>query len=297
MGGLCAQQLNEIDKELILKDLEFKNFIGKNDNYFYMEKNNYLSYLNLTELMHFIYSIVPDNDPSNNHLKGEKSFHDEVSLYKLPILFRNKLLKHPIVIQKVSDENQNFRNFVSFYNKSFEFVYLNYKSYFRKIFNEKLREDVDKLPKLVLIPLVFHACGSTPNKLKLNIMFNILSEDGFLKKNSTDLDIFLYFLFVYPTNIALITMDKQAEEDEEIRKNFPSEVFNELFNAYETKDSRVAVEAFIEELFEQDNSLDYQTFEKRMVEKKLYYIFTESGVRWKLEEKFDSEQKENKNKS
>lgn len=281
MGTLCTQKLNEIDKGLIIKDLVFENFSSQNDKWFYAEKNNFLQYLTLGEMLQFIYSI--ESDENSHHLQGNKSYYNEVSVFKLPIYLKNKLFKHPLVLQNTDEGNKEFRTYVNYLNKSFENAYLYYKVIFKKLFNEKLRENQDHLPKLTIIPLLFHLCGTTPNKLKLNIMFNLLSHDSELNRDSKDLYIFLYFLFVYPTSIAIKTMDDQGNEDEDIRKAFPQEAFEKIHNTYEAKDTIVAIDDFLEKLFGTESSINYESFESTFIQKKLYYIFSGPGIRSDLD--------------
>ena len=283
MGNLCAPNLREIDSDLLVKDIVFKKtFKSKNDRYFDNIKN-YFQYLTINEFLQFIYTIEPDQ--SYQDLQGTKSYYREVPIYKLPILFKGKLLSHPLVINFIDDQNVEFRRFNSFYAKYFDRLYKNYKSVYKNIFDQKLRESVDCLPKLALIPLAFHACSqSTPNNLKLGIFFNLLCDNGELKKDSNDLYIFLYFMFVLPTNVSLMALNDLAEEDDEVRKFFAEELFYNLYASYELKDSRQAVSGFLDNLFDDKDSLDYTQFENNMLAKNLYFIFSEAGCRHHLDE-------------
>lgn len=284
MGNLCAQNLREVDQDLIVNNICFiKTFRSKNDKYF-DNIFNYLQYLTINEFLQFIYTIEPDQGEQN--LVGNKSYYREVPIYQLPILFKTKLLNHPLVVNFTDERNVDFRRFTNFYSKYFDNLYKNYKSLYKNIFNHKLRESVDCLPKLVLIPLAFHACSqSTPNSLKLEIFFNLLCDNGELKKDSSDLFIFLYFMFVCPTNVSLLSLNDLAEEDDDVRKYFPEDIFYNLYSSYELKDSRDAVQDFINNLFGDKDSLDYSQFERNMLDKSLYFIFSETGVRQILDEK------------
>jgi len=123
----------------------------------------------------------------------------------------------------------------------------------------------------------------------------LLSDDGALKRDSLDLKFFLYFCFAFPTNISLLTLDEVAEEDEDLRKHFPKDTFIDLYEQYEMTDSIEAVQIWLNEMFENDKVIDYHTFEKRLVEKELHYIFNFNNCRHFLDEKKDKEDKAKKN--
>ena len=170
MGSLCTQNLREVDADLIIKDINFdKTFSSKNDKYF-SNCVNYLSYLNINEFLQFIYNIDPDEGEQNLH--GNKSYYKEVAVFRLPFLLKTKLLNHPLVVNFTDERDYEFRQFLAFFSKYFENLYKNYKSLYKNIFDNKLRETVDCLRKLVLLPLAFQSCSqSTPTSLKLSIFF------------------------------------------------------------------------------------------------------------------------------
>lgn len=281
MGGMCAQSLNEIDKELIIKDISFKDQSSVNDKYFINERKNYLQYLTLSEILQFIYNINPEADSVH---QGKKSYYAEVAVYKFPLLLKNKLMYHPLVIHHINNDDKTFKLFDTFCSKMFENIYKNYKSLYKSLYDEKLRQNTEKLPKLAILPMAFQWAGEgTPNKLKLHILFNLFCDDGELKADSKDFYIFVYFMFVMPTNISLLTLNEMAEEDEEVRKVLSEDDFLTMYNAYETKDSRHATEAYIKDLFEDSATLNYQDFEKRITEKNLSFIFSFSATRAHLD--------------
>jgi hypothetical protein len=281
MGGLCQAPQNEVDHELIVQDLKFDSFRGINDQYFIIDNKNYIQYLTLSDMLQFIYSIVPDETK-------EKSYLDVVPINKLPILLKNKILKHPLVIDHVNEDDKNHKVFVPFFGKSFKFILKNYKKIHKEIYGNKW-ENKDAIPKLSILTYAFQLTGNnTLNRYKVNIMFNIFAEQGELKRNNKDLKVFLYFMFVNSTNVALLTLDEIAQEDEDVRKQIPEEVFLKIYSVYETKDSQEAVEEFINKLFGDSSSLTYSDFEKNLMDNKLYYIFSNSGVRNYLENRNQS---------
>lgn len=281
MGGLCQAPLNEVDQELIVQDLKFESFRGVNDQYFIIDKKNYIQHLTLSDMLQFIYSIIPDETK-------EKSYLDVVPTNKLPILLKNKILKHPLVIDHVNEDDSSHKVFVPFFGKSFNFIYKNYKKIHKDIYGSKW-EKKDSIPKICILPYAFQLTGNnTLNRYKVNIMFNIFAEQGELKKNNKDLKVFLFFMFVNSTNVALLTLDEIAQEDENVRKQIPEEVFLKIYSVYETKDSQEAIEEFLNKLFGTSSSLNYSDFEKNLMDNKLYFIFSNSGVRSYLENRNQS---------
>jgi hypothetical protein len=281
MGGLCQAPQNEVDNELLVQDLKFDSFRGINDQYFIIDKKNYIQYLTLSDMLQFIYSIVPD-------ITKDKSYLDVVPINKLPILLKNKIIKHPLVIDHVNEDDRSHKVFVPFFSKSFKFIFKNYKKIHKDVHGKKW-DIQDSIPKLCILPYAFQLTdNNTLNRYKVNIMFNIFAEQGELKKNNLDFKIFLYFMFVISTNVALLTLDEIAQEDEDVRKQIPEEVFLKIYSVYETKDSQEAVEEFLNSLFGDKSSLVYSDFEKSLMDNKLYYIFSNSGVRNYLENRNQS---------
>lgn len=275
--NLCTANLNEIDKELvIIEDLKFDSFSSKNEKYLFTNKTDYISYLSLSDMLQIIFSMTPDTTPQ------QKSYLDSLSEHKLPLTFRNKILKHPLVVGATNEENSDYVMFVNFYEKCFEIAHKNYKSIVKELTGHKPK---DYLNKLALLPLAFQKTSNNYNKHKISCCFNIFSQDGTLKKENNDFKVFLYFSLVWPTNITLFTYNQIGQESEEIRKVLTEDKFLEIYSTYETKDAKKAIDEYLTKLFGNKSSLDALEFERNLISNKLYFIFTENGVREFLEKR------------
>lgn len=275
--NLCTAGLNEIDKELIIaEDLKFEEFTSKNQEYFLSNKKDYINYLSLSDMIQIIFSMAAEETPQ----KGAKTYKDSLSEHKLPLAFKNKILKHPLVHDIANDSDSDYNLFIHFYEKCFEVAHKNYKSIIKDVTGRKPKDYINKLS---LLPLAFQKTSNNYNKHKASCLFNIFSDEGILKKDNIDFKIFIYFSLVWPTNISLVTYNQIAEESEEIRKALPEDVVVSIYATYETKDAKEAVDEIVDNLFGSKTSLDYNEFEANLISKKLYFLFSQNGVRHYLE--------------
>lgn len=202
---------------------------------------------------------------------------------KFELIIRNKLLRHPLVVDSYDDSKPECKKVVVFLEKLFEYVYKNYKVIHKHIFESKPKSG--RIAKLCLLPIAYQNCGSTPNKIKVKSMFHILSVDNQLSKDSQDMRMFLYFMLAYPTNISIVTINEMAQEYEDMRKELSEDKFLEIYNAYETKDAIEAVEDYMTKLFDGKATLSLNEFEESIVKNKLVFIFDSKGVRQHLDKR------------
>lgn len=281
MGALCAKvEMNEISEELTIPDLEFDTFHGKNDSYFrpFEKQANFFSYLMLHEYVQILYSFSGDTDKKEN-----KSYMNELSETKFPVFLNKKLLQHPLVSEAANKNEDGFDIFNTISNYLFKYVYKNYKSEHHKIYGRKLTQKEKLIPKICLLPFGFLYCSNTPNRTKIHFMFNLLNKKGRLARTE-DLSIFVYSMLVIPSNVSIVSINDVCKENEDLRKNMPIEKFFQLYEQYEVKDCIVLTGRWIEDVFAGEESLVYSAFERNIMEKRLYWIFTPTGIRYTLEE-------------
>ncbi len=229
--------------------------------------------LPINDFLQIIYSF--DSDDTT-----QRSFNHMVNIDFIPVALKNKLLKHPLVVENNTITERDISDFTSFISKFLDFLSKNYKSFMKTHHGEKVKSGF--IPKISLFPLTFLYSSSTENRTKISLMFNLFSENGVLQENS-DLFTFVYFLLTCPTNILLLAINEVAKEDNSLRNKLPEDDFLELYRMFEVKDSIAIAKLFIEELFSSGRSVQINDFENNILTKKLFWIFTPSGVRKRFE--------------
>lgn len=275
MGALCSDaKLNEVDELLIKPDLTFDNFTSSKDKkFFYESVMKVIGALPISDFLQIIYSL--DSDDTSPH-----SYNHMVNIDFIPVALKNKLLKHPLVVENSSISERDMSDFISFISKYLEFSNKNYKSFMKAHAGEKAKSGF--IPKVSLFPLTFLYSSSTENRTKISLMFNLFSENGVFKE-SNDLFTFVYFLLACPTNILLLAINEVAKEDSSLRSKLPEEDFLELYRMFEVKDSIAIAKLFTDELFNSGRSIQFNEFEDIILSKKLFWIFSPSGVRKRFE--------------
>jgi hypothetical protein len=209
MGNLCnGVSLNKIDEVFIGPDLILPE-IGKGtkEQYFTEEVlfNRSFKFLSLNDFIQMVFSFSPE-------VIGTNTLSDLILLSKIPILFKNKLFKNPLVTEsgKLLDKDED--KFTHMATNIFNFVHKNQKSVSKKL-NIKDWPPKSLLPVLAIIPLGFLYCDASYRN-KFLLFFNLLTDKSlFLEKKSPQLYSLIYNLLIYPSNILIITTNELAKED------------------------------------------------------------------------------------
>lgn len=273
MGGLCGNaKLNEIDEILLKPDIVFDSFSSSKDKKFTYEKiMKILKTIPLNEFLQIVFSLESE--------RKDHSIEDLLNVDMVPAALKNKVFKHPLVSENTSITEKDIDEFSSFIIKYLDFAGKNYKGFMKTL---GIKVSSKELPKLALLTLSFLYSADSQNSLKINLMFNILSENGKLKQ-SNNLLIFVFFCMSSCTNILLLTINEIAKENPNIRKLLSEDDFIELYKMFEVKDSISIANKYCEELFTDGKEIALANFEDIIIKKKLYWIFDPSGVRLKFE--------------
>ena len=229
--------------------------------------------LPINDFLQIIYSL--DSEDTAEH-----SFNHMVNIDFIPVALKNKLIKHPLVVENSSISEGDISEFTNFISKYLDFLSKNYKSFMKAHNGQKVKSGF--IPKISLFPLTFLYSSSTENRTKISLMFNLFSLNGILQENS-DLFTFVYFLLTCPTNILLLAINEVAKEDSSLRSKLPEDDFLELYRMFEVKDSIAIAKLFIDDLFSSGRTIQINDFENKILSKKLFWIFSPSGVRKRFE--------------
>lgn len=274
-------ELNKVDELLISSDVAFEEVQsnGSIEKYFSYEKTftAILNCVSLSDYFQAVYSF------SSEHIHSEKTFLSTVLEAKLPIFFKNKILRSPMIAESTKISETDVSEFSNVLNPYFSFVYKNYRSMYKQIHNKKLKEDMSSIPKICLFPIGFLYCGLTTNRIKLTLLFNLFSEEGLLSRSSEDFFLFLFFLMLYPSNILLLTIDEIAKENSKIRSELSVEKFLGMYDDFKIKDAYDICKQYINQLFGESPNLSYTKFEESILSNKLHWIFFPKGIRFMFE--------------
>ena len=281
MGNTQPQQIQKIKHKKPQPDIEFKIRKSKNDLHFNKIENttNFFKYMNISDYLDCLLNFgLMDKEKRLN-----KSHSNEMKLTVFTVFLECKILQNILVFSESGRNEVNYNYFKNFYINVFEFMYKSYKSFYKTINDEKLRQEEKSIPKLGLIPLgIFNCIGS--NRSKLELVFNLCAnEDYELETESKDLKLLVFFLLMIPSGIYLLTLNETAKEDDREREVFPEDEFIRIYDVYQVKDCLRGIEIVLEKLFKSESKLSYEAFEKNVLEQKLEFIVSASGVRNFLE--------------
>ena len=201
-----------------------------------------------------------------------------------------KITRNALIDQnKINDKDIAY--FKNFYYKFSDSCTTSFKAFCKKYNHHKLNtpKGQDCYPKYFLAALGFVFCVSTYRN-KLFLLFNILSNNSHcVSSKDFKLKLFMFILLSTPSSNFVSALEKFAQEDEDVRKEFPQEEGIRLYGAYEFKDIIRTMENIIKDIFEvsnleeQEKILNFDEFSSTFVSKNYFWLFSSSGIRAYLE--------------
>lgn len=279
------------------------NKIEKELNYFnQFNLENFLLKLNLHQN-----EVYKETDISNNLTEGyythlqsvlkekNKNYLKYNSLiYPFNELMMNAFIEKKILRNCLLDQNKLEYNCINYF-KLFYYYFsdsctTSFKSFCKLVVKKKLHllHNQDCYPKYYLAGLGFFLCASS-YKNKLQLFFNIVSDKEKVYSNDYKLKLFIFILVSIPSSLFVCTLEKYAQNDENIRMQFTVDDGQRLYLAYQSKDIIRATYKIINEMFGTNDSendvkcLDFKQFELIFTSKALFWLFNCSGVRAYLE--------------
>lgn len=260
-------------------DFDVQDYSSVHDDIFkYYEKDiNLLKYIDIFDFKQLLYNYAATDEERNEGNDNKVlEYHYEISDSMFNMFVEKKIINHFCVFPSICNDDKVKKTAKSFYNLMFHNYYKNYKSYLKKyarISGQKASHD--NISKLCLLSLAFVYCRSQNNQQKALFLFNLFANANYEFENSPDLDLFLYFTILTPSNVYLLSINDIGTEFEDLKMK--EEKFYEVYDTYEVKDSKRLLDLTIEQLFEGKETLKYNEFMTNI--KKLDWLFSTSGIR------------------
>jgi len=158
------------------------------------------------------------------------------------------MLKNPVV-SEILNSDQDLRKMKDFNDKLFSSLHNSYKSYFKKLNNDKFHEQNLTIFHFLPIPVLF---GQSRNDARIEFIFNLLSNKTTGELLLTD-DVrsFIFSLFAISSHCQIFIYQELSEESEDIKKEIEQLGVNivEIYDFYQVKDCIHCADLIVEELF------------------------------------------------
>ena len=272
MGNFC-NKLKISDEINTEKEIKIKNYSSTYDKEFSKLESNY-NYLNLITFNDFIYVLNQFNlnnatlDVDYNNIKLSFDYSnilkDEISFDLFQSFIENKILKHPKILLKKTNENLNnlFKdNLLEIYKS------LNKKLIqFDKENNNNNNNNNNRIKKYNILAFGVLFCNGK-NISKIKNIFEIFKNKttNNLEKNSNEFNDFILTLCLIPAYCTIYSRNK-------------------LLDASELKDSVNLCKIVCEKIFENEN-VNYEKWENLFVDEEngIGFILSPKGIRNMLE--------------
>jgi hypothetical protein len=254
---------------------------------YYENDLNLLKYLELLEFQQVLYNFNSSKDEvynfSNPVVNNEYDYN--IGKIMFTVFVDKKIVNHFLVFPNIADDEKLLKRSIAFYSLIFDNIYKNYKYYLKKLSrDEGQKAQNDKIKKLCLLSLAFVYCRAKSNFYKVLFIYNLFANDKKEIVNTGDLEIFFFFVLLFPSNIYLKTMNDLGEEFEELKIN--EDLFLKIYETFEVKDSKRLLDLTFEKIFQGQQSVDFNTFVSNI--QKVDWIFSPAGIRKALKDNNDN---------
>ena len=259
MGGLpCCRHTEQ--KDYILKE-EYKSILDEKIAVF-EEENSGLKLLDIDMFLEYITNISEDTID-----------HTNFSLFVSQKIIENPLFSKEFMGEENFQKVQKVKDFMDILFNRLIRCYFKYRS-LRKY--QEIEFALDKIFLFVIGLLFFKASY----KKKIELVFNIFSQNGVLVKNDSRLRDFIYLLFAINSIVYFKSLNEFYEKE---NKPFGDE-FKESINYSEEKIME-RTDLFMEEFFEANEKLNFIEYEMKFHQEDSngLWILYGPGVRSNLE--------------
>jgi hypothetical protein len=291
MGNFC-NKLKISDEINTEKEIKIKNYSSTYDKEFSKLETNY-NYLNLITFNDFIYVLNQFNlnnatlDVDYNNIKLSFDYSnilkDEISFDLFQSFVENKILKHPKILVKRTNENLSnlFKdNLLEIYKS------LNKKLIqFDKENNNNNNNNNNRIKKYNILAFGVLFCNGK-NISKIKNIFEIFKNKttNNLEKNSNEFNDFIITLCLIPAYCTIYSRNKLNESYNNELGDFDTELLKKILDASELKDSVNLCKIVCEKIFENEN-VNYEKWENLFVDEEngIGFILSPKGIRNMLE--------------
>ena len=289
MGNFC-NKLKISDEINTEKEINIKNYSSTYDKEFSKLESNY-NYLNLITFNDFIYVLNQFSlnnatlDVNYNNIKLSFDYsnilNDEISFDLFQSFIENKILKHPKILLKKTNENLN--------NLFKDNLLEIYKSLNKKLIqfdkeNNNNNNNNNRIKKYNILAFGVLFCSGT-NISKIKNIFEIFKNKttNNLEKNSNEFNDFILTLCLIPAYCTIYSRNKLNESYNNELGDFDTELLKKILDASELKDSVNLCKIVCEKIFENEN-VNYEKWENLFVDENgIGFILSPKGIRNMLE--------------
>lgn len=299
MGQLCSKTSqvpsNTIDTE---KEVSIKTYENEEDKYYKLQETKY-NLLNKINFEDYFYSLInfsnenatleDDYNKVPNFIKNINFYDNPDTLYELfsteifQSFLENKIFKHK-ALYEIANQNEQLKNIFKE-----EFLQLISALGLKLAQDAKSKNDetADKntiVKKIHVIAIGILFCSGA-NFMKLKILFNTFKDSNGKINKSDKFNEFLLALALIPSYCQLSARNKFSKNYQNEFGEFDPEIVKNLINYYELKDCQNLVNIMNNELFGEENSLEYDQFKAKFDssnEKSVGYMLTPKGIRYKI---------------
>ena len=270
-------------------ELNVKSYDSSFDDVFtYYETDlNVLRNIELLDFKQLLFNYTATNeekDEAKNKVSLEYDYEISDVMYRM--FLEKKIFNHFEVEPILAKNESEAARAKALFSKMFDFYYKNYKFYLKKICREKGEHHHDKIKKLVLLSLGFVFCNTSSNYERALFFFNLFCDENREIKNSIDLETFLFFIILTPSNILLLAISTMTEEYEDLKLDEEKKI--KIYSCFEVKDSKRILDITLEKLFKGKESINFNDFLSSVSE--IDWIFSTNGIRHILEKNNDAQE-------
>ena len=291
MGNFC-NKLKISDEINTEKEIKIKNYSSTYDKEFSKLETNY-NYLNLITFNDFIYVLNQFNlnnatlDVDYNNIKLSFDYSnilkDEISFDLFQSFVENKILKHPKILVKRTNENLSnlFKdNLLEIYKS------LNKKLIqFDKENNNNNNNNNNRIKKYNILAFGVLFCSGT-NISKIKNIFEIFKNKttNNLEKNSNEFNDFILSLCLIPAYCTIYSRNKLNDNYNNELGDFDTDLLKKILDASELKDSVNLCKIVIDKIFDSEN-VGYEKWESLFNDEEngIGFILCPKGIRNLLE--------------
>lgn len=266
-----------------------KPYSTEYDSLFKLYENdlNLLKYIELLEFQQVLYNFNSSKEEVYDFSKPEvnNEYNFNIGKIMFSVFIDKKIVNHFLVFPNIANDEKVLKRSIAFYNLMFDNIYKNYKYYIKKLSREEGQKiQNDKIKKLILLSFAFVYCRVKSNYHKVLFLYNLFANEKKEIVNSSDLDLFVFFVLLFPSNIYLKTINDLGEEFEELKLN--EDAFLKCYETFEVKDSKRLLDLVFDKLFQGAQSIEFDKFVINI--QSIDWIFTPSGIRKALKDNNDS---------
>lgn len=263
---MCQKAQMEIVKKQPRKDVEFQAFNESNAEVFEII-NDFIvfKYFKLEDIV-FLFS--------------ENFINQDISGVGFNLFTEKKFLKNVAISDWLLNDQKAYTKMKEFNEKFFDILSKAFKSYYKTATNGGKWDKKDFLPLVLFYPLAV-IYGIARNDVKIDFIFDFLANANgeMLLDNRTRF--FFFSLLAIPSAVSLFTFKLIAEEHADYMKQVEKFDINTIFSGYEVKDAVNSTNAILNEIFGDQEKINYDEFTRKVRENRnLQSITSQNGIRY-----------------